>query len=215
MKMEKGKYYGVLLMALVVAVVASLGTVALTGNVIRVSSSDPVPLYRFYCGGVDHFYTQSWNAEGKWTPGNNKSVCKYEGIAGYVMPGLNGSVVYTQGEIDSKFKQLGAAAYWGNLTSADYYNLKEIKGTDIEVLEMLNQRCEVVDGSESGITKPEEYNCQNICSKKRADLICTFGIGTFKVSNSIIGDQKVVARSCQENTSPYNTHLSCMCCHSP
>ena len=84
-----------------------------------------------------------------------------------------------------------------------------------EVLEMLNQRCEVVDGSESGITNPEEYSCQNICSKKRADLVCTFGIGTFKAYNSTIGDQKVVARSCQERTSPYNTYLSCMCCHSP
>ena len=87
--------------------------------------------------------------------------------------------------------------------------------TDMEVLEMLNQRCEMVDGSESGITDPAQYSCKNVCSKKRADLVCTFGIGTFKANNSTLGDQKVVVRSCLDRTSPVSTYLSCMCCHDP
>jgi hypothetical protein len=149
-KMEKGQLWTIVGVALVVAVVASIATASITGNVINVA----------------------------------------KGKAGKV---------YTTAEVDAKWDQLR----------------QEIAGTDIEVLEMLNQRCEVVDGSESGITNPEDYSCQNICSKKRADLVCTFGIGTFKVSSSTIGDQKVVVRSCQDRTSPYNTYLSCMCCHSP
>ncbi len=47
--------------------------------------------------------------------GNTISVAR--GVAGKV---------YTTSEIDAKFKQLGPAAYWSNITNADYNNLKGI-----------------------------------------------------------------------------------------
>jgi len=134
----------VVIIAIVVAVAASLITVNLTGDVIR-QKNDLFGTYK----------------------------------------------VYTISEVDAKLKGLT---------------------TNEGVLDILNNKCNVVDGANSGITNPEDYSCQKVCAQK--ELKCIFGIGTFKVTNSSLGDQKVVVRSCQDRTSPINTYLSCMCCNS-
>jgi hypothetical protein len=71
--------------------------------------------------------------------------------------------------------------------------------------------CQMIDGSSSGIIGSNSiYNCEEVC--KTQNLDCAFGIGTFRVYNSSIGDQKVVVRACQDRTSQYSTYLSCLCC---
>ena len=59
-------------------------------------------------------------------------------LTGNVISVANGYAgkVYSTSETDAKFKQLGPAAYWANLTDADYYNLKGLqnKSADTYIL---------------------------------------------------------------------------------
>jgi hypothetical protein len=155
MKNNNVNWMFLIAVALVVAVVASVISAGITGNVIKVKQDK---------GG------------------------KFD--------------VYTKAEIDNMFKQLGPAAYWDNLTNADYYNLKDsgniyfraVTTLPNSIVSLFN-RCSVIkDYQSSGV-----ISCDNIC-KNNGNMTC------------VDANYEGTLRSCSDYTGSINTARFCKCC---
>ena len=129
----------------------------------------------------------------------------------------NISQVYTKAEIDDMIKQLGPAAYWGNITNLDYYNLKALQNsssiTKQGVLDMLNMKCSLT-AYETGNNTWKEVKCLDIC--KRYGLTCILGYDAI-FSSKIYPNRMDWMNSLLSCTEPYalvrtDQAIRCLCC---
>ncbi len=114
--------------------------------------------------------------------------------------------VYTQAEMDAKLKMLGPAAYWTNLSNADYYNLiglQNYKG----ILSTLN-KCSLYD-KVLNANLTTYTSCNQVCSGYAKTCI----LGEVHTSWSNYDKTALIDCSSGNGNDPSGTKfIHCWCC---